>query len=245
MLKRFFCCYFGEILICATMKKPQAVIFDMDGVLVDTEPFHIQTEKKMFRKMGLDISDEEHAGYMGTATDVMWNQIGIKRNLRLDITEITSRTIQEGLPFFYSLEEIHPMPGLVDLLEKLKAQKIPMAVASSSDPETIHVILEKSGLRKYFQHAVSSSEAGKSKPEPDVFLHTAKLLGVEPENCVVFEDSKNGIKAAKNAGMYCIAYSGANSGEQDRNHADMQISNYNELNNLEWRWLKTTEDADG
>jgi HAD superfamily hydrolase (TIGR01509 family) len=216
----------------------------MDGVLVDSEPLHIQTEKRMFRKMGLDISDEEHAGYMGTATDVMWKQIISKRNLPIDVAEITELTIREGLPFFYSLEKIDPMPGLIDLLEKLKTKNIPMAVASSSDPETIRVILEKSGLEKYFHYAVSSSEAGKSKPEPDVFLHAAKLLGVKPENCVVFEDSKNGIKAAKAAGMFCISYSGANSGEQDRSLADVQIGNYNELNNLEWGWLKTTENAD-
>jgi len=219
------------------MNKPQAVIFDMDGVLVDSEPLHIQTEKRMFRKMGLDISDEEHAGYMGTATDLMWKQIISKRNLPLDIAEITELTIQEGLPFFYSLKKIDPMPGLVDLLEKLKAKKIPMAVASSSDAETIRVILEKSGLRKYFIHAVSSSEVGKSKPEPDVFLHAAKLLKVAPENCVVFEDSKNGIKAAKAAGMFCIAYSGANSGEQDRNHADFHISGYKDLKNAGLDWI--------
>lgn len=219
------------------MKKPQAVIFDMDGVLVDSEPLHIQTEKRMFRKMNLDISDEEHAGYMGTATDVMWKQIISKRNLPLDIAEMTELTIQEGLPFFYSLEKIDPMPGLIDLLEKLNVKKIPMAVASSSDTETIRVILEKSGLRKYFQHAVSSSEVGKSKPEPDVFLHAAKLLGVAPENCVVFEDSKNGIKAAKAAGMFCFAYSGANSGEQDRNHADIHISSYKDLENEGFYWI--------
>ncbi len=209
----------------------------MDGVLVDTEPFHVQTEKRMFRKMNLEISDEEHAGYMGTATDVMWKQIFSKRNLTLDIAEMTERTIQEGLPYFYSLEKIEPMPGLVDLLEKLKSKNFPMAVASSSDNETIRVILEKSGLRKYFRYAVSSSEVGKSKPEPDVFLHAAKLLGVEPENCVVFEDSKNGIKAAKAAGMFCIAYSGANSGEQDRSLADYHINNYNELEKTGLNWI--------
>lgn len=216
------------------MKRVKAVIFDMDGVLVDSEPIHIQTEKRMFRKMNLDISDEEHAGYMGTATDVMWKQIIGKRNLPLDIAEITELTIKEGLPYFYSLEKIDPMPGLIDLLEKLKSKNIPMAVASSSDPETIRIILEKSGLRKYFLHTVSSSEVGKSKPEPDVFLHAAKLLGVEPENCVVFEDSKNGIEASKAAGIYCIAYCGANSGEQNKILADMQINHYDEMKSFNW-----------
>lgn len=211
------------------MNKPQAVIFDMDGVLVDSEPFHVQNEKLMFRKLGLDISDEEHARYMGTATDVMWEQIIRERNLPLDVAETTAQTIQQEIPYFHSLEKIEPMPGLVNLLEKLRKSGIPMAVASSSDKAIIDIILEKSGLRKYFLHAVSSSEIGKSKPEPDVFLHAAQLLGVPPENCLVFEDSRNGIKAAKVAGMYCIAYSGGNSGHQDQTFADQRIADFNEL----------------
>ena len=216
------------------MNKPQAVIFDMDGVLVDSEPFHVQNEKLMFHKLGLDISDEEHARYMGTATDVMWEQIIRERKLSLDVAETTAQTIQQEIPYFQSLDKIDPMPGLVNLLEKLQKSGIPMAVASSSDKTIIDIILEKSGLRKYFKHAVSSGEIGKSKPEPDVFLHAAKLLGVAPENCLVFEDSKNGIKAAKAAGMVCIGYSGGNSGHQDQSQADLRISDFNELdfNNL-------------
>jgi beta-phosphoglucomutase family hydrolase len=211
------------------MNKPQAVIFDMDGVLVDSEPFHVQNEKLMFSRLGLDISDEEHARYMGIATDVMWEQIIRERKLTLDVAETTLQTIQQEIPYFQSLEKIDPMHGLVNLLEKLQKSGIPMAVASSSDKAIIDIILEKSGLRKYFEHAVSSSEVGKSKPEPDVFLHAAKLLGVAPENCLVFEDSKNGIKAAKTAGMVCIAYSGGNSGHQNQSQADRRISDFNEL----------------
>lgn len=212
-----------------TMNKPQAVIFDMDGVLVDSEPYHVQNEKLMFSKLGLEIPDEEHARYMGTATDVMWKQIIRERNLKLDVAEITDQTIQQEIPYFQSLNKIDPMPGLVNLLENLQEYGIPMAVASSSDAAIIDIILDKSGLRKYFNHTVSSGEIGKSKPEPDVFLHAAKLLGVSPENCIVFEDSKNGIKAAKAAGMYCIAYSGGNSGHQDQSQADRRIVDFNEI----------------
>lgn len=201
----------------------------MDGVLVDSEPFHVQNEKLMFSKLGLDISDEEHARYMGTATDVMWTQIIRERNLPLDVAETTAQTIQQEIPYFQSLEKIEPMPGLVNLLEKLRKSGIPMAVASSSDKAIIDIILEKSGLRKYFSHAVSSSEIGKSKPEPDVFLHAAQLLGVAPENCIVFEDSKNGIKAAIAAGMYCIAYSGGDSGNQDQSQAIRRITDFNDI----------------
>lgn len=201
----------------------------MDGVLVDSEPFHVQNEKLMFSKLGLDISDEEHARYMGTATDVMWTQIIRERNLPLDVAETTAQTIQQEIPYFQSLEKIEPMPGLVNLLEKLRKSGIPMALASSSDKAIIDIILEKSGLRKYFSHAVSSSEIGKSKPEPDVFLHAAQLLGVAPENCIVFEDSKNGIKAAIAAGMYCIAYSGGDSGNQDQSQAIRRITDFNDI----------------
>lgn len=212
-----------------TMNKPQAVIFDMDGVLVDSEPFHFENESRMFRKLGLDISDEEHSHFTGVATDVMWRQISETHELPLSVAELTELTVLESNQYFGSLEKIEPLPGLVDLLEKLVAAEIPLAVATSSDTVTMKNILEKSGLRKYFRFTVCRDDVANSKPEPDVFLLAAKLLEVPPENCLVFEDSKNGIKAAKAAGMFCIAYSGGNSGHQDQTLADSRIAHFNEL----------------
>ncbi len=212
-----------------TMNKPQAVIFDMDGVLVDSEPFHFENESRMFRKLGLDISDEEHSHFTGVATDVMWRQISETHELPLSVAELTELTVLESNQYFGSLEKIEPLPGLVDLLEKLVAAEIPMAVATSSDTVTMKNILEKSGLRKYFRFTVCRDDVANSKPEPDVFLLAANLLEVPPENCLVFEDSKNGIKAAKAAGMFCIAYSGGNSGHQDQTLADRRIAHFNEL----------------
>ena len=94
-------------------------------------------------------------------------------------------------------------------------------------------------MRKYFRYAISSSEVGKSKPEPDVFLHAAKLLGEKPANCLVIEDSKNGIKAAKTAGMFCMAYSGAAAESQDQTQADKIVSDYPELEHLLSELFKT------
>lgn len=219
------------------MKNIKAVIFDMDGVLVDSEPFHYENENRMFQKLGLDISDEEHNHFTGVATDVMWQQISETRDLPHSVAELTKLTVLESNNYFGSLEKIGPLPGLVDLLEKLIAAGIPLAVATSSDAVTMQTILEKSGLRKYFRVTVCRDDVAKSKPEPDVFLLAARLLGAAPENCVVFEDSKNGIKAAKAAGMFCIAYSGANSGEQDRRLADMCIEYYDKLKTLGWNWF--------
>jgi beta-phosphoglucomutase-like phosphatase (HAD superfamily) len=99
-------------------------------------------------------------------------------------------------------------------------------------------ILEKAGLNKYFKATVCRNDVGKSKPAPDVFLLAAKLLGVEPADCIVFEDSRNGIEAANAAGMFCIAYCGANSGKQDISKADAHISHFREM--AENNWLLPT-----
>ncbi len=207
----------------------KAVIFDMDGVLVDSEPFHIQNEKSIFKKLGLKISDEEHSNYTGTSTEIMWSTIIQNKNLKYSISELTDFTIRESLEFFRSLSKIDPMPGVVNLLNFLESTGVPIAVASSSDPESIELLLGKSGLIKYFNIIVSSTETGKSKPEPDVFLLAAKKLNVSPEFCLVIEDSKNGVKAAKAANMFCIAFSGGNSGNQNTNEADLYYNRFSEI----------------
>lgn len=214
------------------MKSMKAIIFDMDGVLVDSEPFHVEIEKSLFKRFRLNISDEEHTAYMGKATDVMWSEIIKNKNLSLDVAEMVSVNYQESKKFFSSLSRIDPMPGVVDLLDELKNKGVPMAVASSSDKEAIELIMDKSGLKKYFRHVVNSNRVGKSKPEPDIFLFTAQLLDVDPESCVVIEDSTNGIKAAKAANMYCVAYSGASSANQDQSLADMKVSDFSDLKNV-------------
>jgi len=223
------------------MKKPKAVIFDMDGVLVDTEPFHYENENRMFRKLGLDIPDYEHAQFTGMANDLMWQYIVGSRNLNLPVTELTELTIQQGLEYLKTLEELTPMPGLVRLLENLRHSGVLLAVATSSDAETMRTILEKAGLNKYFEVTVSRNDVAKSKPAPDVFLQAAKLLGVEPADCIVFEDSRNGIAAAKAAGMFCIAYCGANSGKQDISMADAHINHFDEMDGINWIWLTNSQ----
>jgi len=210
----------------------KAIIFDMDGVLVDSEPHHIKIEKKLFAKLNLNISDEEHSTYMGTATDVMWEKIVSHKKLTLDIKDLVEQTILESKLHFSLQENLVPISGLVELLDEIYKKGIPMAVASSSGQEIIDIILKHTNLKKYFKYMVSSELVGASKPEPDIFLHTAKLLGVKPWECVVIEDSANGIRAAKAANMYCIAYNGVSANNQDQSLADEQIVDFSELENI-------------
>lgn len=217
----------------------RAVIFDMDGVLVDSEPFHVAIEKRQFELNRLIISDEEHQHYMGVASDVMWHSIAKQHPLPLEVEELIEQNKAESIRFFRELEEIPVMPGVKDVLEELKRRNFPVAVASSSFHEVIELILDRTGLRGYFQQVVSSKEAGKSKPEPDVFLLAAARLGVAPEQCLVVEDSFNGIRAAKAAGMRCIAYQGQGANPAHQKEADAAIRDYKQL--MEWLKMLNVE----
>ena len=207
----------------------KAVIFDMDGVLVNSEPHHVAIEKKLFEQLHLTITDNEHASFMGKASDVMWSEIIAKKKLSYEIAELVGQNDLESKKYFSALKNIDPMPGLVPMLDKISQNHIPMAVASSCGPETIGIILEKAGLKEYFTHIVNSAMVGKSKPEPDIFLYTAKLLSVKPDECIVVEDSANGIKAAKAAGMYCVAFRGPDFENQDQSKADEHMNDFAQL----------------
>ena len=206
-----------------------AVIFDMDGVLINSETFYSEMEQVHFKMLGLNIPHEEHVTYQGTATDEMWRTIKEKHGVPHSLEELVEMTGSLTIPAFQEMEEIPLMPKIKDLLELLKGKNIPLALASSSYPEVIDIVLDKSGLRKYFPVTVNSKMVGKSKPAPDIFLLAAKLLGVDPGECIVIEDSTNGIRAARDAGMYCIAYNGSGAEFQDQSQAQQIITDYGEI----------------
>lgn len=206
-----------------------AVIFDMDGVLINSETFYSEMEQVHFKMLGLNIPHEEHVTYQGTATDEMWRTIKEKHGVPHSLEELVEMTGSLTIPTFQEMEEIPLMPKIKDLLEVLKDKNIPLALASSSYPEVIDIVLDKSGLRKYFPITVNSKMVGKSKPAPDIFLLAAKLLGVDPGECIVIEDSTNGIRAARDAGMYCIAYNGPGAEFQDQSQAQQIITDYGEI----------------
>jgi beta-phosphoglucomutase len=212
-----------------TMKPCKAIIFDMDGVLVNTEPHHTIIEKRLFAHLNLNISDEEHRSYLGKSSLQMWNEIIINHNLPYTAEELAQRNSEEIITYFSNLDEIGLMPGISELLEDLFIKGIPMALASSSDVKTIDILLSRTGLRKYFLHIVSWEIVGKSKPEPDIYLYTAGLLAVKPEECLVIEDSHNGIKAARYANMYCIAYKGITPEPPCQTPADASFDDFSRL----------------
>ena len=207
----------------------KAVIFDMDGVLLDSEPIYYQIEKKFFKDLGITISDEEYHTFIGLSMTEMWKRIKNNHNLKEEIETLVNSNNEVGFQHFSNSENLQPTPFLEQFIQNLLENNIKLAVASSSSKKLINVILEKLMLKKYFNICVSGNEVKNGKPAPDVFLHTANLMKVNPQECLVIEDSTNGVKAAKSAEMKCVGFQNSNSGNQDLSDADMIISTFSGL----------------
>ena len=226
---------------------PKAIIFDMDGVILNSEPIYYEVQMKFFRELGINISADEYSTFVGLSQKEMWKRILQNQIEKLDLTRKTKPLSREQLAIKYTIEELikknnetnydhfskqenlKPTPGLIDFIRFIKKQNIQIAVASSTTKKLVDLILEKLQIRHFFEVIVSGNEIKNGKPEPDIFLKTAQLLKVKPEECIVIEDSFNGVKAAKSAGMKCIGFQKYNSGEQDLSDADLIVNEFNEL----------------
>jgi HAD superfamily hydrolase (TIGR01509 family) len=179
------------------------VIFDMDGVIVNSEPLHERAWEEVFRKMGFGDSHGIHFPDYYGKTDLA---LGIDFHARHRPGQSIEETLawkQDRLIELLRAEE--PIfEGLPDLLEKL-AGRYPLAIASGSAHPVIDEVLALKQLRRFFSALVSSTEVPRGKPAPDVFLRAAELLGVPPESCVVVEDAATGVEGALAAGMQVIA----------------------------------------
>ncbi len=201
----------------------------MDGVILDSEPIYYQIEKNFFKDLGITISDEEYQTFVGLSMMEMWKRIKNNHNLKKEIENLVNSNNEVVFQHFSNLENLQPTPFLEQFIHNLREKNIKLAVASSSSKELINVILEKLRLKEYFEIYVSGNEVKNGKPAPDVFLHTANLLKVNPQECLVIEDSTNGVKAAKSAEMKCVGFQNFNSGNQDLSDADMIISSFSGL----------------
>jgi HAD superfamily hydrolase (TIGR01509 family) len=159
----------------------------------------------------------------------MWSNIKERHQLPHPIDELVRITEESVIQYFSSLPEIQPMPGVVDLLNCLKRKKIKLALASSSSIEVIRIVLAKTHLEQFFDIIADCTEAGAGKPDPAIFLLAQKKLGIPKENCLIIEDSTNGIKAALAAGIYCIAYNGPGSEHQDQSAANWRVDRFSDI----------------
>jgi HAD superfamily hydrolase (TIGR01509 family) len=208
----------------------KAVIFDMDGVIIDSEPVYLEVEMKLFRKYGLPIKEEEHNAFVGTTTREMWTYLKVRYGIDLEVdklVEIERAAYREGL---LSQKDLKPIAGIVDLIKNLYKNKLRLAIASSSSLNEINTVVELFDLKKYFVELVSGEEVENGKPAPDIFILASKRLEVLPSECIVIEDSKNGTVAAKQSGMRCIGYKNPKSGIQDLSSAHLVVTSFKDIN---------------
>jgi HAD superfamily hydrolase (TIGR01509 family) len=179
-----------------------AVVFDLDGVLVDSEAAWDAARRGLVRERGGSWKDSATRDMLGMSS-LEWSRY-VAEELGVDLApEEISRQVVERLLAVYQ-EQLPLLPGAREAVERLAA-RWPLGLASSSNPEVIALVLAESGLERYFSAWVSSEEVGPGKPAPDVYLEAARRLGVDPQDCVAMEDSENGIKSAHAAKMRVIA----------------------------------------
>ncbi len=201
------------------------IIFDMDGVLIDSEPIHQQLEREIFSALGLNISRSEHDSYIGKSTESMWTSIKQRHELDLQHDALVRIVADKQLREFGRVP-LSPMPGVTALIEQLSAKGLRLAIASSSPKQLIDTITSKLGLDTYFPLRVSADEVKRGKPHPDIFLRAAELCNKKPADCVVIEDSAYGLRAAAAANMASIGYANPNSGNQDLSAADLLVDDF-------------------
>lgn len=203
-------------------------IFDMDGVLIDSEPVHQQILSQTFQELGISLLDEYYYTLVGMAAGPMWEKIKADFALHEEVGSLVKKhkVLKGQLLLSYT---IPATPGILSLLNRLKLEGYVMAVASSSPKLLIESYTSQLHIQSFFQEFVSGEEVSRSKPFPDIFLKTADLLGVLPSVCIVIEDSRNGVVAAKSAGMFCIGYKNEHSGPQDLSMADVIIEHFDEI----------------
>lgn len=208
----------------------KTVIFDMDGVIVDTEPVHHYAYNEHFKQLNIDVSPEMYASFTGNSTKNIFERIKEQFNLEEDVQTLVETKRNLFNDAFDSKEDLYLLDGVEDLIKDLYTNGMQLVLASSSATVTINRIFNRFGLYKYFTHIVSGEDFPKSKPHPAIFLKAAELSQTPVENCIVIEDSTNGIKAANAAGIYCIGYDSFHSKMQDYSLADKVIKDFKELN---------------
>lgn len=211
----------------------KAFIFDMDGVIIDSEPIHFEVDLMTLDYLGFKFAKEQLEQYVGMTNPEMWGIIKKEHNILHSVEEIIQYQLTRKLAHLDELD-IEPIDGIRDLIQELRKNNISIGLASSSPRIFIKKVLTKFNLLDYFCCIKSGEEVANGKPAPDVYLEAARLLNVRPENCYVLEDSRNGVTAAKRAGMRCIGYINPNSGNQDLSAADLIVRSIKEIkiNNL-------------
>lgn len=206
----------------------KAVIFDMDGVIIDSEPLHARANILACKQFGIDLPYEYVMRFIGNTIIYMCECI--KKDYGLDLTaKQLSQESARQIELLHAKEGYTPVPYVKELIRDLHDHGMKLAIASSSTPELIEKIVDVFELQPYFTKLVSGLSVKHSKPAPDIFLKACEELGVAPEEAIIIEDSTNGVLAATRANIPVIGFSNPHSGNQDLSKASIVIEGFEEI----------------
>ncbi|MDD2274833.1 MAG: HAD family phosphatase [Candidatus Pacebacteria bacterium] len=205
----------------------KGIIFDMDGVLTDNKEQDFTAWKRVFADFGLDLNMDGYKSFTGMKGEEI-----VKKYIKLDADnkEATSLTRRKEEYFIEEIKKtkIEPMKGVVRLLNDLKKNNIKMGIGTAAMEFKAYAILEELGIKDFFEVLVSAEKVKKGKPDPETYLKVAEYLKIKTEECIVIEDAPNGIEAAKNGGIKCIAITSTHK-ESELQSADKIIDSFDEL----------------
>ena len=207
----------------------KAVLFDMDGVIVDTEPLHHKAYYQLFTSLGLDVPIELYQSFTGQSTLNVCKKLVEHFGLSSNPDELKKIKQTNFIKIFGNDTSLQLIDGVLDLIKEYHSNGLTLILASSASHNTINNVFSKFKLDQYFEAKISGSDFEKSKPHPAIFIKAAKLSGYPTENCMVIEDSTNGIKAAKAANIYCVGFKSPHSLNQDYSNADKVITSFSEI----------------
>lgn len=204
-----------------------AAIFDLDGVIVDSEPLHYLSEKDMLSKRGVNLRRSDTKDIVGRtemeSMQYLKDRFGLKdsaKHLYEEKQRIYKRMLRNA---------VKPRPGLFKLLNDLEDKGMTLAIASSAPRENIDIVLKALGIEDKFRAVVSGDDVERGKPSPDIFLLAAQRIGIGAKNCLVIEDAQNGVEAAKRAGMTCIAVPNQFTQDQGFSRADAVVKSLEDI----------------
>lgn len=201
----------------------------MDGVIVDTEPVHHFAYYQLFKELNIDVSKELYATFTGNSTKNIFQKLKDSFQIPYQVEDLVERKRNLFNEAFDKKEDLFLLEGVDVLIQKLFENDFQLILASSSAKVTINRIFKRFNLHSYFSHIVSGEDFQESKPNPAIFIEAVRLSQNKTEECLVIEDSTNGILAAKAAGLYCIGYDSFHSKMQDYSKADRVIKKFDEL----------------
>lgn len=210
----------------------KCVIFDMDGVVVNTEPIGYKANGELFKSLNIVVPDEVYATFIGSSDKDNMQKIKDLYNLEHTREQLLDEKYKYYYEVFDKADDLELMAGVKDLIIDLHSNGMKLILASSAAKRKIEKVFTRFNLHAYFDEVISGEDFEFSKPHPAIFLEAVVKSGYSKNECVIIEDSANGIQAAKAAGVYCIGYVSGHGLPQDTSGADVVVKNFKELSFL-------------